>query len=78
MFELADYLVGIYKVHDCTRSVTVQNYYKEQEFGTEKENEKENHDEMTKTQEISVMSKETSHVINSSQELDATSASTQI
>lgn len=25
MFELSDYLVGIYKVTDCTNSVTIQN-----------------------------------------------------
>lgn len=29
MFELADYLVGIYKVEDCTRSLTIQNYDKQ-------------------------------------------------
>lgn len=23
MFELADYLVGIYKIHDCSRSITI-------------------------------------------------------
>ena len=43
MFELADYLVGIYKVHDCTNSVTIQNTDKQKILGIgEKENEKEN------------------------------------
>ncbi|KAG5676467.1 hypothetical protein PVAND_006299 [Polypedilum vanderplanki] len=46
MFELADYLVGIYKVEDCTHSVTIQNYDKQRVMGLgEKENEKENQDE---------------------------------
>lgn len=39
MFELADYLVGIYKVEDCTRSLTIQNYDKQRVLGYgEKEN----------------------------------------
>jgi hypothetical protein len=46
MFELADYLVGIYKVEDCTQSVTIQNYDKQRVMGLgEKESEKENQDE---------------------------------
>jgi hypothetical protein len=45
MFELADYLVGIYKVEDCTHSVTIQNYDKQRVLGLgEKESEKENQD----------------------------------
>lgn len=50
MFELADYLVGIYKVHDCTNSVTIQNYDKQRvlNFG-EKESEKENQNENLST-----------------------------
>lgn len=47
MFELADYLVGIYKVHDCTNSVTIKNYDKQRvlnlgEKASEKENQNEN------------------------------------
>lgn len=43
MFELADYLVGIYKVSDCTQSLTIQNSDKQRILGiTEKESEKEN------------------------------------
>jgi len=43
MFELADYLVGIYKVEDCTRSLTIPNYDKERVLGFgEKENVGEN------------------------------------
>lgn len=43
MFELADYLVGIYKVHDCTQSLTIKNSDKYRILGvTEKEHEKEN------------------------------------
>lgn len=43
MFELADYLVGIYKVDDCTRSLTIQNFDKQRVLGIgEKEGEKEN------------------------------------
>jgi hypothetical protein len=43
MFELADYLVGIYKVEDCTRSLTIQNTDKLRILGIgEKEGEKEN------------------------------------
>lgn len=43
MFELADYLVGIYKVEDCTRSLTIQNCDKQRVLGIgEKEAEKEN------------------------------------
>lgn len=46
MFELADYLVGIYKVQDCTNSVTIRNYDKQRVLGLgEKESEKENQDE---------------------------------
>jgi structural maintenance of chromosome 4 len=46
MFELADYLVGIYKVEDCTNSVTIRNYDKQRVLGLgEKESEKENQDE---------------------------------
>lgn len=46
MFELADYLVGIYKVHDCTNSATIQNFDKQRVLGFgEKEQEKENQDE---------------------------------
>ena len=46
MFELADYLVGIYKVEDCTRSLTIQNTDKHRILGIgEKAGEKENHDE---------------------------------
>lgn len=46
MFELADYLVGIYKVQDCTNSVTIRNYDKQRVLGLgEKEIEKENQDE---------------------------------
>ena len=45
MFELADYLVGIYKVQDCTHSVTVINEYKEKEFEANKENEKKSFNE---------------------------------
>jgi hypothetical protein len=30
MFELADHLVGIYKVEDCTLSVTIENLDKTQ------------------------------------------------
>jgi structural maintenance of chromosome 4 len=26
MFELSDFLVGIYKVNDCTNSVTIENH----------------------------------------------------
>lgn len=43
MFELADYLVGIYKVNDCTASLTIQNFDKQRVLGiAEKEGEKEN------------------------------------
>lgn len=43
MFELADYLVGIYKVEDCTHSLTIQNFDKQRVLGIgEKESEKEN------------------------------------
>lgn len=43
MFELADYLVGIYKVEDCTRSLTIQNCDKQRVLNIgEKEGEKEN------------------------------------
>lgn len=43
MFELADYLVGIYKVTDCTQSMTIQNADKQRILGiSEKESEKEN------------------------------------
>lgn len=43
MFELADFLVGIYKVEDCTRSLTIQNFDKQRVLGFgEKEGEKEN------------------------------------
>lgn len=46
MFELADYLVGIYKVDDCTRSLTIQNADKELVLGAiGKEYEKENFSE---------------------------------
>lgn len=46
MFELADYLVGIYKVQDCTNSVTIMNDDKTRILGIgEKEHEKENQDE---------------------------------
>lgn len=44
MFELADYLVGIYKVDDCTNSLTIQNYDKQRVLGIgESEGEKENY-----------------------------------
>lgn len=44
MFELADYLVGIYKVQDCTQSLTIQNYDKQRVLGIgEEEVEKENY-----------------------------------
>lgn len=33
MFELADYLVGIYKVDDCTHSLTIQNADKQRVLG---------------------------------------------
>lgn len=43
MFELADYLVGIYKVEDCTQSLTIQNYDKQRVLCIgEKENQSEN------------------------------------
>lgn len=43
MFELADYLVGIYKVDDCTQSLTIQNSDKQRVLSLgEKEGEKEN------------------------------------
>lgn len=43
MFELADYLVGIFKVEDCTQSLTIQNTDKLRILGIgEKEGEKEN------------------------------------
>lgn len=46
MFELADYLVGIYKVEDCTRSLTIQNCDKQRVLGLgEKEVEKGNFDD---------------------------------
>lgn len=46
MFELADYLVGIYKVEDCTRSLTIKNFDKDRVLGMgEKEVEKENFDD---------------------------------
>lgn len=46
MFELADYLVGIYKVEDCTCSLTIQNCDKQRVLGIgEKEAEKENFDD---------------------------------
>jgi len=61
MFELADYLVGIYKVTDCTQSVTVRNDYKEKEFGTE--NEKENQDENLKNQDTMIGSCSSSQAI---------------
>lgn len=39
MFELADYLVGIYKVEDCTRSCTIENDDKQRVLGkVDKEN----------------------------------------
>lgn len=48
MFELADYLVGIYKVDDCTQSLAIQNYDKQRVLGIgEKEGEKENQMENT-------------------------------
>jgi hypothetical protein len=43
MFELADYLVGIYKVTDCTESLTIKNSDKFRLL--DKINEKENHQE---------------------------------
>lgn len=48
MFELADYLVGIYKVDDCTQSLVIQNYDKQRvlQIG-EKEGEKENQNDNT-------------------------------
>jgi len=33
MFELADFLVGIYKVEDCTQSLTIKNTDKENMIG---------------------------------------------
>lgn len=43
MFELADYLVGIYKVEDCTQSLTIENFDKQMVLGNDdKETEKEN------------------------------------
>lgn len=43
MFELADFLVGIYKVEDCTQSLTIHNFDKQRVLGFgEKETEKEN------------------------------------
>lgn len=48
MFELADYLVGIYKVDDCTQSLAIQNYDKQRVLGIgELEGEKENLEENT-------------------------------
>ena len=48
MFELADYLVGIYKVDDCTQSLAIQNYDKQRVLGIgENEGEKENQMENT-------------------------------
>ncbi|XP_070505338.1 structural maintenance of chromosomes protein 4 [Chironomus tepperi] len=80
MFELADYLVGIYKVTDCTQSVTVRNDYKEKEFGTE--NEKENQDENLKNQDTMISStssqalmKDNSLVANNSQSLEISNVS---
>lgn len=35
MFELADYLSGIYKVEDCTKSVTIQNVVPTQMLSTQ-------------------------------------------
>lgn len=56
MFELADYLVGIYKVEDCTHSVTIQNCDKQRVLGFgEKESEKENQDENQNQDQDTIM-----------------------
>lgn len=63
MFELADYLVGIYKVQDCTNSVTIRNYDKQRVLGLgEKESEKENQDENSPTLQDSMISCRTSQM----------------
>ena len=63
MFELADNLVGIYKVEDCTNSATIQNYDKQRVLGVvgEKDYEKENQDE--NRNQDSMMSCRTSQAI---------------
>lgn len=62
MFELADYLVGIYKVEDCTRSLTIQNTDKLRILGIgEKEGEKEN---LTENSFDSILSPEKQSQVN--------------
>jgi hypothetical protein len=56
MFELADFLIGIYKVEDCTRSLTIGNSDKQRilcigEKEGEKENQAENSFDMLKATE---------------------------
>lgn len=65
MFELADYLVGIYKVDDCTRSLTIQNADKELVLGAigneyEKENFSESMNVGTTSPKSSVLSQKIS------------------
>ncbi|CRL06060.1 CLUMA_CG018888, isoform A [Clunio marinus] len=40
LFEVADHLVGIYKVKDCTKSVTIENVDKQRVAGVNKENDR--------------------------------------
>lgn len=79
MFELADYLVGIYKVQDCTHSVTVMNEYKEKEFGTGKENEEnQNTQKVLESSSSQIVNKSVSQVIDNSMPMETSMASTQI
>lgn len=70
MFELADFLVGIYKVEDCTRSITIENFDKDRVLGIgEKEHEKENFLEDTSIMLESPKAKEVESELSVSQEL---------
>lgn len=74
MFELADHLVGIYKVEDCTNSATIQNYDKQRVLGVvgEKDYEKENQDE--NRNQDSMMSCRTSQAKDDSAIFEATTS----
>jgi structural maintenance of chromosome 4 len=84
MFELADYLVGIYKVEDCTHSVTIQNYDKQRALGfgeNENEVEKENKDENSNQGVMHSLAKDdinsqTSTILSSSIESEANAMET--
>lgn len=45
MFELSDYLTGIYKVEDCTHSITIKNPHKQQIGLNRSNHESQNRDD---------------------------------